>query len=124
MNIDDLPIDDPSSQPTKTVPSGEMDTLAKELNDSLKKVENIPKYAIKHVVGGTRLTSSIPPFLQEPLLIMVIYVLLSFDGVRHFLVSYIPQIKSVNDSCVSFTGTMVYAIIFAMLFMTAKKLLL
>jgi hypothetical protein len=66
---------------------------------------------------------NIPEFMREPLLIVIIYLILSLDIVKKTLANYIPQIKP-TDGNVAILGIIVYALILAGLFMTAKKVLL
>lgn len=70
------------------------------------------------------LMNHIPSFLREPLIIILIYVLMSTDLVKQMIGSHIPQVKSSSDSGVHLTGVFIYGTIIAILFVVIKKLLL
>ncbi len=72
--------------------------------------------------GG--LLSFVPPLLREPLIIVVLYVILSEAFVKNTIGKYVPQINPDFTGRVSRTGVVIYGILFAVLFMVARKLLL
>jgi hypothetical protein len=117
---------------------GNMDRLAQEVNDSLDDLNNPPeviqqrniRMSPQHKYKETDKETSkgkmgnVPIFLREPLIIMVIYVILSLDIVKKTLASYIPQIKPSSDGSILFVGIVIYAMILAISYAVAKKLLL
>ena len=72
-----------------------------------------------------KILDSVPPTFREPLLIIIIYTLLSLNSVKEMFSVYIPQLKQINNGSTNMIiGTVVYGIIFAIIFVLAKKLLL
>lgn len=72
----------------------------------------------------TSIMDNIPESLREPTLIVLIFVLLSFDGVKKLISNYIPQAKQSTDGTLYMTGVFTYAIIMAIIYVVAKKILL
>ncbi len=72
--------------------------------------------------GG--LLASVPAILREPLILVVLYVILSQAPVKNFIGTYVKQINVDDSGAVSFVGVVIYGIILATLFVLAKKLLL
>jgi uncharacterized protein YpuA (DUF1002 family) len=68
--------------------------------------------------------SSIPEVLREPLILVVLYVILSQDMVKNFFGKYIKQLNSEETGGIGFVGVVIYGIILAVLFVLAKRLLL
>ena len=108
-----------------------IDILAKEVSDNIDELDMQPEHP-RHVQKVTTVQkekqkdtfmSRFPEFMREPAIIVVIYVILSLDIVKKTLSNYIPQIKP-TDGGVAFVGIIVYALILAIGFMVAKKLLL
>ena len=115
----------------------DIDIFAKEITDTLDDIaipekEVAPsKVARKHVshekhVAPERNTimKPIPEFLREPLLIFIIYMILSLDIVKKTLSKYIPQIKPTADGGVMIIGVAIYGMILGVIYVAAKKLLL
>jgi hypothetical protein len=116
-----------------------MDALAKEVSDNiddldLQQPEQQPRQIQRRSKGNAQqiiqkeptkntIMHKIPEFLREPLLLVLIYILLSLDIVKKTLANYIPQIKPAEGS-VAFMGIAVYAIILAIVFIVTKKLIL
>lgn len=67
---------------------------------------------------------NIPKWLREPLLILVIYLILSQTIVKDTIGKYIKQINPGTDGSVSFVGVLIYGIILAVLYVIIKKYLL
>lgn len=68
--------------------------------------------------------SSIPVVLREPLLILILYVILSQSIVKDTIGKYIPQINPNEDGKVSFLGILIYGIILSTLYAIIKNLFL
>jgi len=85
-------------------------------DDSTEKEENINQ--------KSRTDSYIPDILKEPLLLIIIYVVLSQGFVRKGIGSYISYINPGQDGYVSFIGYVIYGTILAILFMFFKKILI
>lgn len=106
--------------------------IAQEVSDSL---DNIPEKMPPRQYVKTKQTTpdnlnkdkfmyKLPPIVREPVIIILIYIILSLDVVKKTLSTYIPQVKQTSDGNVLFTGVVVYALIFAIMYVVAKKLLL
>lgn len=72
--------------------------------------------------GG--LLSAIPEMFREPLIILVLFVILSQPQVRNFIGTYIKQINPDSQGRVSMLGVVIYGIILATLFSLSKRFLL
>ena len=68
--------------------------------------------------------SNIPKLLREPIIIVILYVILSHPLVFTTLGKYIKQINPDETGRVSFLGILIYGIILATLFSITKKFLL
>lgn len=66
----------------------------------------------------------IPEILREPLILVILYVILSLPVVRENIGKHIKQINPDVEGKVSFTGILIYGIILATLFALVKRLLL
>jgi hypothetical protein len=66
----------------------------------------------------------IPDMLKEPVLIIIIYVILSQGFVRKSIGNYISYINPTQDGYVSLMGYVIYGSILALLFMFFKKILI
>ena len=66
----------------------------------------------------------IPDILKEPLLIIVIYIILSQDFVKKSIGEYISYINPTPDGSVSLIGYLIYGTILASLFVILKKIIL
>lgn len=65
----------------------------------------------------------IPEWLKEPLLILLIYIILSQNFTKVFIGKYIKYINPSTDGTVSFLGVVIYGTILAVLYIILKKLL-
>ncbi len=66
---------------------------------------------------------TIPKFIQDPLLIWVIFILLSQNFIKQLIGKYVHQINPNEEGVVSFMGVAVYGLIFAVIFGLIKFLL-
>lgn len=120
---------------------GDMGSLARDITDNLDDISPQQMQQLNHryansVANGvvndqnrniykkTGLVEKIPFLFREPLIIVVVYVILSLDIVKQTLGSYIPQIKPNAGGNVQFIGYIIYGMIMAIAIMTMKKLLL
>ncbi len=65
----------------------------------------------------------IPEFIRDPLLIWVIFILLSQNFIKQLIGKYVKQINPNEEGIVSFSGVVIYGLIFAVLFGLIKFLL-
>ena len=110
----------------KSQDSVDIEELAKELNSNMGE-DNFAAVSENTEDGNTSnqtLLGSIPEVLREPILILVIYVLLSQPIVKDTLGQYIKQINPDMEGKVSFTGVVIYGIILASLYALAKRFIL
>lgn len=101
----------------------DIEELAKDLND------NLPEQII--VSDNTdeskekfHITSYIPDGLKDPLIILVLFVILSQPVIRETIGTYIKQINPDIEGKVSLTGVIIYGIILATLYYLVKRFLL
>lgn len=101
----------------------DIEELAKDLN------ENLPEQIIlnEHTEESKEkfnITSYIPEGLKDPLIILVLFVILSQPVVRETIGTYIKQINPDIEGKVSLTGVVIYGIILATLYYLVKRFLL
>lgn len=68
--------------------------------------------------------SFIPEILREPLIILVLFILLSEAFVQENIGKYIPQVNPCAEGKVSRVGVVIYGLVLVILYMILKKLLL
>jgi hypothetical protein len=66
----------------------------------------------------------IPDILKEPLLLLLIYVIMSQEFVKNLIGSYITIINPTDDGNVSFIGVVMYGVILTIFFIVLRSLLL
>lgn len=84
-----------------------------------------PRKPTKHVrfqQDNNGIMSKIPEKFREPLIIVVIYVVLSFPTVRQFFAKYLPRLNEGDEN--SLVGLIVYGCVFATIFTIARYFLL
>lgn len=103
-----------------------IEELAKEISDELQS-ENMMSEAPEQFETSTNTNggylSMIPQMLREPLIILVIFIVLSQPLVRKTIANYIPQINPINGA-VTQMGIIIYGIILAVLYVFLKKVLM
>lgn len=117
----------------------DMGTLARDITDNLDDVPIQHTQQMNHryangvandqnmhrnISKKTGIVEKIPFLFREPLIIVVVYVVLSLDIVKQTLGSYIPQIKPNAGGNIQFIGYIIYGMVMAIAIMTMKKLLL
>jgi hypothetical protein len=116
--------------PTMALPcdSGDIEDLAKDISDNLGE-DNFVSLGDKK--EDTRVKGKqnscldfIPETLQEPLLLLLVFILLSQTVVKDTVGKYIKQINPDTDGKVSFVGILIYGVIFVVVFMLAKRFIL
>ncbi len=100
-------LDDYAPSKSQNTEDSEDDSTEKENNNN-KKNDNSGSY--------------VPEILKEPLLIIIIYVILSQGFVRKGIGSYISYINPTQDGSVALIGYVIYGTILALLFMFFKKI--
>lgn len=70
-----------------------------------------------------KLPFRIPEFIRDPLLIWIIFILLSQNFIKQLIGKYVKQINPNEEGVVSFMGVVIYGLIFAVLFGLIKFLL-
>jgi len=106
-DIEDLALDISNSLPT--------DTVNISVNDMREDFED-------NKSGGY--LSFIPEILREPLIILVLFILLSEAFVQENIGKYIPQVNPCAEGKVSRVGVVIYGLVLVILYMILKKLLL
>ena len=101
----------------------DIEELAKDLN------ENLPEQIImndnaEESKDKFNITSYIPEGMKDPLIIVVLFVLLSQPVVRETIGTYIKQINPDVEGKVLLTGVIIYGIILATLYYIVKRFLL
>lgn len=133
----------PQMIPQQQTQYGDMGTLARDITDNLDDIpiqhtqqmnhryaNNVANSVVndqnahRNILKKTGIVEKIPFLFREPLIIVVVYVILSLDIVKQTLGSYIPQIKPNAGGNIQFIGYIIYGMIMAIAIMTMKKLLL
>lgn len=109
--------------------STDIEELAKDIND------NFPPESEETFGSGSNgeehytdnslhLLSGIPVILREPIIILLLFIVLSQPAIKDTLGKYITQINPGPDCTVSFVGILIYGVILAALFALTKKFIL
>lgn len=103
----------------------DIEELAKEINDNLTEdtFASISE-GEEEKSSGTNFLSMIPPILREPLVILILFIILSQPMIKDGIGKYITQINPDVEGKVGFTGIVIYGILLAILFGLVKKFLL
>jgi hypothetical protein len=59
--------------------------------------------------------------VKEPIIIIILYILLSQNIVKNFFGNFINEINPKNNGNVSFTGVLIYGLIFSILYIILKN---
>ncbi len=106
----------------------DMEGLAIDISNSLPvnafpvSVSDVPDDSTDVKSGGY--LSFIPDMLREPLLLLVLFVILSEGTVKDTISKYISQLNPDFNGRVSRVGVIIYGVILATLFVLGKKLLM
>ena len=127
----------PPQQPTQYLPQQarcgapskepvDIEELAKDINDSLTEdtFASVSESGDDSGSSSMHLFGSLPVMLREPLLILILFVLLSQAFVKDNLGKYIKQINPDMEGKVSLAGVVIYGIVLATLYAVAKKYIL
>lgn len=90
--------------------------------------EIIPKYVNKKKSQKRKhkenfIIEKIPKILREPLIIFILFMILSIPHVQSFLSKYINQINPDMYGRIPMTGSIIYGIILAVLFVISKRII-
>jgi hypothetical protein len=110
----------------------DMEDLAKDIANNLPNNEEqhiLETYGDDELIVKSKqednfFTANIPKVLQEPLIIIVIYAILSHQSVYNFIGRYIKQVNPDASGKVPLVGILIYGIILAALYSLTKKFLL
>lgn len=105
-----------------TIPEQQMEQQMHQ--QKIQRKKNWNQQNVNNSNIGNSLMRNVPDYLREPLIIFVIYMILSFDVVKKALASYIPQLKPSTDGNVQIVGIAVYGMILGIIYSVMKKLLL
>lgn len=104
----------------------DIEELAKDINENL-----LPEEAFASVSesehntdNSLHLFSALPTNIREPIVILILFIILSQPGVKDTIGKYITSINPDADCKVSFTGVLIYGILLAGLFALVKKFIL
>lgn len=99
-----------------------MQSLAQDINNDFQE-DTIPEEIVpEEKEDNSKLLHRIPNNLREPIVMILIFVLLSQHNVRSIIGKYIKQINPKIDGKVPLNGIIMYGIIYASLFHLSKKL--
>ncbi len=101
----------------------DIEDLAKDISDNLNEKELFENEDTEKDSEEDKLTLSIPNNLKDPLLLLIIYMILSQSSVRQLFGKYITLINPDQEGIVSTVGVLIYGLIMVGMFMLIKKLL-
>jgi len=108
-----------------------MNQLANEVNNTLNEIDHIPAQPpIRQHTPEVQtkpdngIMKNIPVILRDPIILMIVYIILSLDIVKKTIATYIPQLTPDPSNGVSMMGIVIYAAIVAFSYTAIKKLLL
>lgn len=111
--------------PPNQLQQQDIEDLVKDIN------ENIPEDTFEPLENteetkkeADTVLSFVPKEFREPLIVLVLYVLLSQQVIQETLGKYIEQINPDNDCVVPMVGRIIYGVILAVLYYAAKQFLL
>ncbi len=96
---------------------------SKKSNDTDTDTDDDKKNIKPEKKSRFKLPFKIPEFVRDPLLIWIIFILLSQNFIKQLIGKYVHQINPNEDGVVSFLGVVIYGLIFAVLFGLVKFLL-
>jgi hypothetical protein len=99
----------------------DIDELAKDISNNLNEKELFDGETEDK--EDDNFTLSIPSNLKDPLLLLIIFVILSQSSVRQLFGKYISYINPDEEGVVSLMGIVIYGIILVAIYMLIKKLL-
>jgi hypothetical protein len=99
----------------------DIDELAKDINDNLNEKEEFDTDSEEK--DSDNFTLSIPNNFKDPLLLLIIFVILSQSSVRQLFGKYITFINPDEEGVVSLMGIVIYGVILVTIYMLIKKLL-
>lgn len=100
----------------------DIEELARDINENLPSEMNEVNETEEHFgESSMNLFSVFPAQFRDPILIVLLFLLLSQGAVKEFIGKYIPQINADETCVVSFTGILIYGIILAGLFSLCKR---
>ena len=105
----------------------DIEELAKEINTNLGEDTFSTGSDNNEETGGSikqTLVGNIPDIIREPLLLLIIYIILSQPIIKETLGQYIQQLNPDMEGKVSFTGVLIYGVILATLYAVAKRFIL
>ena len=97
--------------------------LAQDINMNIPNTQHNVPQIITVSSGNNSLLSKIPARLREPLIIIILFVLLSLPFVKNNIGKYIKQINPDATGNVPLIGIVIYGMIFAGLFDVMKRFL-
>lgn len=91
-------------------------------SDSSSDEEEKPKKRKQKKIKKSSFNFSLPFWMHEPLIIFILYVVLSLDITRNMVGKYISILAPDEDGNIGIIGVMLYGIILCSVFMIVKKL--
>lgn len=73
---------------------------------------------------ATILKIQIPELIKEPILLLIIYLIMSQDFVKNNVAKYVSQIQPDNEGNIGFYGVFIYGIILVVTYSFFKRILL
>jgi len=104
-----------------------MEEIVKDITDNLPEdsaIPNVSEDIEKFNLDEEGLMSSIPKILREPLIIFVLFVILSQPFIKDTISKYIPQVNPDMTGKFGLTSVIIYGVILSTLFIVVKKFLM
>jgi len=101
----------------------DIEELAKDINESFPEETFITEME-SNSDSSLHLFTNIPAILREPIVILVLFIILSQPAIKDTIGKYITSINPDAECKVPFTGVFIYGVILAALFALVKKFIL
>jgi len=101
----------------------DIEELTKDINDKIIDDTFASVSDNTNELSNINILNNIPLIFRDPLIIVILFVILSQPLIKETLGKYIKQINPDSDGKFSFSGILIYGLILALLFMIVKKYL-
>lgn len=102
----------------------DIEELTRDINDNMIIDEAFSNDASEIDPNTSNKSHNIYDYIKEPLLLLIIYLILSQATVKLFAANYIPYLNPGPDGSVPFIGILIYGILLVTIYFLSKKLLL
>lgn len=121
-NLTKFPMMNKTNQ--RPISNPNIEEITRDINEGMNMDFSTDNDFIDSIIPDQKgLSEMIPKCMWDPLLVLVIYIILSQSAVRNFFGKYISQLNADYEGNVSFSGILIYGIILVVIYAIVKKLL-